>query len=108
MPRISEMLVETTQINFEEESCMKRKYLGADKRYILKSEKDWAAETHEYLPELCDQLNTAKISRRDFLRQACLLGMAAPVAYGLAGSLTGRSSLGYLDVMLDCAVRRSL
>ena len=60
---------------------MKRKYLGADKRYILKSEKDWAAETHAYLPELCDQLHTAKISRRDFLRQACLLGMAAPVAY---------------------------
>ncbi len=72
---------------------MKRKYLGSDKRYILKSEKDWAAETHEYLPELCDQLHTAEINRRDFLRQACLLGMAAPVAYGLAGALTGRPFL---------------
>ncbi len=67
----------------------KRKYVNSRKRYLLPSERAWGAETHGYLPELCDQLHQAKISRRDFLRQACLLGMAAPVAYGLAGSLTG-------------------
>lgn len=68
---------------------MKRKFLGSKKRYLLPTERTWAAETHEYLPELCDQLQTNKIGRRDFLRQACLLGMAAPVAYGVASQLTG-------------------
>jgi len=49
--------------------------------YLLPSERALGAETHAYLPELCDQLKGGKILRRDFLRQACLLGMAAPAAY---------------------------
>jgi len=62
------------------------------RRYLLKSEKAWGAETHSYLPELCDQLDTAKIDRRNFLRQACLLGMSAGVAYSMADILTGQST----------------
>jgi peptide/nickel transport system substrate-binding protein len=72
---------------------MKRKHLGSKKRYLLPSEREWGAETHDYLPELCDQLDRGKVGRRDFLRQACLLGLSAPVAYGLAGKLTGGSLL---------------
>jgi len=61
------------------------------RRYLLKSEKAWGAETHSYLPELCDQLHTEKVDRRNFLRQACLLGMSAGVAYSMADILTGQS-----------------
>ena len=72
----------------------KKRFLNRDKRrYLLPSEKAWGAETHSYLPELCDQLNVGKIHRRDFLRQACLLGMTATTAYAMAGVLTGEESI---------------
>ncbi len=47
----------------------------------------YGADTHSYLPELCDQLKTKKIDR--FLRQAALLGMTATTAYAMADVLTG-------------------
>ena len=69
-----------------------RKFLNRDRRrYILPSEKAWGAETHSYMPELCDQLHTGKIHRRDFLRQACLLGVTATTAYAMADTLTGET-----------------
>ncbi len=68
---------------------MTRTILRPNKRYLLRSERRLGAETHEYLPELCDQLSTGAISRREFTRTACLLGLAAPVAYGMADTLTG-------------------
>ncbi len=68
---------------------MTRTILRPNKRYLLSSERRLGAETHEYLPELCDQLRTGAITRREFTRTACLLGMAAPVAYGLADTMTG-------------------
>ena len=43
------------------------------------------------MPELCDQLNTGRIHRRDFLRQACLLGVTATTAYAMADTLTGET-----------------
>lgn len=70
---------------------MTRKYLSRGKRYVLPSEKALGAETHEYLPELCDELQRENIGRRDFLRQACLLGMSAGAAYAMADILTGES-----------------
>ena len=72
----------------------KKHLLNRDKRrYMLPSERAWGAETHAYLPELCDQLNVGKIQRRDFLRQACLLGMTATTAYAMADVLTGETAL---------------
>ena len=72
----------------------KKNFLKRDRRrYLLPSERAWGAETHSYLPELCDQLNVGKIHRRDFLRQACLLGMTATTAYTMAGILTGEESI---------------
>ena len=69
-----------------------RKFLNRDRRrYLLPSEKAWGAETHSYMPELCDQLNTGRIHRRDFLRQACLLGVTATTAYAMADTLTGET-----------------
>jgi peptide/nickel transport system substrate-binding protein len=59
------------------------------RRYTLASERAYGADTHSYLPELCDQLKTKKIDRRDFLRQAALLGMTATTAYAMADVLTG-------------------
>ncbi|MDG2286404.1 MAG: ABC transporter substrate-binding protein, partial [Alphaproteobacteria bacterium] len=59
------------------------------RRYTLTTERAYGAETHSYLPELCDQLKTKKIDRRDFLRQAALLGMATTTAYAMADVLTG-------------------
>ena len=71
-----------------------KRLLNRDKRrYILPSERAWGAETHAYLPELCDQLDAGKIRRRDFLRQACLLGMTATAAYAMADVLTGEAAL---------------
>ncbi len=46
---------------------------------------------HPYVPELCKQLAQGQVSRREFLRTACLLGLAAPAAYALAGSITGEA-----------------
>ncbi|MCY4408812.1 MAG: twin-arginine translocation signal domain-containing protein, partial [Rhodospirillaceae bacterium] len=51
------------------------------------------AETHSYMPELCDQLQTGKINRRDFLRQAALLGVATGTVYAMADQLTGRGGI---------------
>ena len=59
------------------------------RRYTLATERAYGADTHSYLPELCDQLKTKKIDRRDFLRQAALLGMTATTAYAMADVLTG-------------------
>jgi peptide/nickel transport system substrate-binding protein len=70
-------------------SVKKRNYLQSIRRYVLPSERAWHAETHEYMPELCDQLARGTIHRRDFLRQACLLGVSAASAYSLAGVLSG-------------------
>ena len=68
----------------------KKKVLSRDpRRYTLPSERALGADTHSYLPELCDQFKTGKISRRDFLRQATLLGMAAGTAYAMAGTPGG-------------------
>ena len=67
-----------------------RKVLSRDpRRYTLPSERALGAETHSYTPELCDQLRTGKISRRDFLRQAALLGMATGTVYAMADKLAG-------------------
>jgi len=59
------------------------------RRYTLATERAYGADTHSYLPELCDQLKTKKIDRRDFLRQAAFLGMTATTAYAMADVLTG-------------------
>ncbi|MDP6621623.1 MAG: ABC transporter substrate-binding protein, partial [Alphaproteobacteria bacterium] len=69
-----------------------RKLLSRHRRYLLPTEKALGAETHEYLPELCDQLVQKTIHRRDFLRQACLLGVTATTAYAMADVLTGEST----------------
>ena len=67
-----------------------KKILSRDgRRYTLPSERALGADTHSYLPELCDQLQSRKITRRDFLRQAALLGMTAGVAYLTADRLIG-------------------
>ncbi len=67
-----------------------KKVLNRDpRRYTLPSERARGADTHGYLPELCDQLETGKITRRDFLRQAALLGVAAGAAYAAADKLLG-------------------
>ena len=43
-----------------------KKVLSRDpRRYTLPSERALGAETHSYMPELCDQLQTGRISRRD-------------------------------------------
>ena len=72
-----------------------RKVLSRDaRRYTLPSERALGAETHSYMPELCDQFQTGRISRRDFLRQAMLLGMATGTAYAMAGTLGGGDPIG--------------
>jgi peptide/nickel transport system substrate-binding protein len=42
-------------------------------------------EVHPYIPKLIDQLETGKVSRREFLRTSTLLGMSATAAYAAAG-----------------------
>ncbi|MDA0340974.1 MAG: ABC transporter substrate-binding protein, partial [Proteobacteria bacterium] len=59
------------------------------RRYMLATDRAYGAEVHGYLPELCNQLKAKKIERRDFLRQACLLGMTVTTAYAMADVLTG-------------------
>jgi len=44
---------------------------------------------HPYVPELCEQLRTGKVDRREFLRTATLLGVSAGAAYGMAGKILG-------------------
>jgi peptide/nickel transport system substrate-binding protein len=49
-------------------------------------------DTHEHplLPTLKGQLAAREIDRREFLRYATLLGMAAPAAYAFAAKMTGQ------------------
>jgi peptide/nickel transport system substrate-binding protein len=42
------------------------------------------------MPELREQLGTGKVDRREFLRTATLLGVAAPAAYAMASKITGQ------------------
>jgi peptide/nickel transport system substrate-binding protein len=44
---------------------------------------------HPAIPRLVDALEQRTLDRREFLRTATLLGMAAPVAYGIAGKVLG-------------------
>jgi peptide/nickel transport system substrate-binding protein len=44
---------------------------------------------HPAIPRLVDALEQRKVDRREFLRTATLLGMAAPAAYGIAGRILG-------------------
>ncbi len=44
---------------------------------------------HPYVPELCEQLKSGKVDRREFLRTATLLGVSAGAAYTLAGKILG-------------------
>jgi len=44
-----------------------------------------ATDSHAYLPLLKQQLAEGRVTRRDFLRTATLLGVSASTAYGLAG-----------------------
>ena len=48
---------------------------------------------HSYIPTLKRELAERRIDRREFLRTATLLGMAAPAAYALADTLSGSKSL---------------
>ncbi|HEY3146367.1 MAG TPA: ABC transporter substrate-binding protein, partial [Dongiaceae bacterium] len=44
---------------------------------------------HPAIPRLVDALEQRQVDRREFLRTVTLLGMAAPVAYGVAGKILG-------------------
>ncbi len=44
-------------------------------------------DPHPYIPELKESLQQGKISRREFLRNATLLGMSATAAYAFANPL---------------------
>jgi len=48
---------------------------------------------HPYIPELHEQLKTGRVSRREFLRTATLLGLSATAAYTMAGPVAGRRPL---------------
>jgi peptide/nickel transport system substrate-binding protein len=52
------------------------------------------AQEHPLVPTLKRQLVERQIDRREFLRYATLLGMAAPVAYAFAGKVTGERLVG--------------
>ena len=52
------------------------------------------AQEHPLVPMLKRQLVERQIDRREFLRYATLLGMAAPVAYAFAGKVTGERLVG--------------
>lgn len=54
------------------------------KKHDLREQKA-RGKTHAYLPELIDQFHRREISRRDFLRTASALGMAAGAVYATAG-----------------------
>jgi peptide/nickel transport system substrate-binding protein len=49
---------------------------------------------HPFLPTLFRQLEAGKLSRREFLRTATLLGLSAGAAYAVAGKITGGTLLG--------------
>jgi peptide/nickel transport system substrate-binding protein len=46
---------------------------------------------HAHVPELGEALRRGAVSRREFLRTACLLGLSAGTAYALAGRITGEA-----------------
>jgi peptide/nickel transport system substrate-binding protein len=48
---------------------------------------------HPAIPRFVDALEQRQIDRREFLRTVTLLGMAAPVAYGLAGKILGEGAV---------------
>jgi peptide/nickel transport system substrate-binding protein len=48
---------------------------------------------HPYIPELVRQLEARRVDRREFLRTATLLGMSAPVAYGIVGRVLGEGAI---------------
>ncbi|MGH6948990.1 MAG: ABC transporter substrate-binding protein [Kiloniellales bacterium] len=48
---------------------------------------------HPYVPELKEQLRAGAIDRREFLRTATLLGVAAPAAYAMAGKILGEEQV---------------
>jgi peptide/nickel transport system substrate-binding protein len=50
-------------------------------------------EAHPYIPELKDGLLKGKVTRREFLRQATLLGMSAAAAYSFAGVMSPSRAL---------------
>ena len=52
-------------------------------------EGDTMAESSDHVGKLAADLADKKISRREFVRFAALLGMAAPAAYAMAGEITG-------------------
>lgn len=60
-----------------------------DKRFIGRVTRELGGETHEYIPEMADQLAKGLVDRREFVRTAALLGMSATAAYTLAGKITG-------------------
>lgn len=62
-----------------------------DPKDILK--KPDGRHAHTYIPELAEQLQQGRIDRRDFLRQAALLGVSAPAAYAFAGRVTGQRAV---------------
>ena len=45
---------------------------------------------HAYLPRLRQQFAEGRVSRREFLRSATLLGLSATAAYGFAAKVTGQ------------------
>ena len=46
-------------------------------------------KVHAAIPRLVEGLEQGKLQRRTFLRTATLLGLSAPLAYSLAGAITG-------------------
>jgi peptide/nickel transport system substrate-binding protein len=49
---------------------------------------------HSAIPGLVEALEQRRVDRREFLRTVTLLGMAAPVAYGVAGKILGEPLIG--------------
>lgn len=49
---------------------------------------------HPAIPGLVEALEQRRVDRREFLRTVTLLGMAAPVAYGVAGKILGEPLIG--------------
>lgn len=53
--------------------------------------KNKTSDAHPYIPELKDQLQSGKITRRQFLKNATRLGMGAAAAYAFAGMVNPMS-----------------
>ena len=47
--------------------------------------RDDLKKTHNYLPTLAQQFKDGKVSRREFLRTATLLGLSSATAYSIVG-----------------------